>query len=39
MKVKLYANGYFIATIKVNRETAVELQNNGFVLEMVKEEG
>jgi hypothetical protein len=35
MLVNLYSNGYLIAQIKVNNETAVELQNCGFVLEKV----
>lgn len=38
MKVNIYANGYYVATTKVNEATAIELQNCGFVLEMVKED-
>lgn len=38
MKVNIYANGYYVATTKVNESTAKELQNCGFVLELVKEE-
>lgn len=38
MKVNIYANGYYIATAKVNEATAKQLQNNGFVLELVKED-
>lgn len=36
MKVKIYLNGFYITTTKVNNETARELQNSGFVLKMVK---
>lgn len=35
MTVKIYSNGYYVATVKVNSETAIELQNCGFVLEKV----
>lgn len=38
MKVKIYLNGYYVATTKVNEATVIELQNCGFVLEMVKED-
>ena len=36
MIVKIFINGYYVTTTKVNNTTARELQNNGFVLEMVK---
>lgn len=36
MIVKIFVNGYYITTTKVNTQTARELQNNGFVLKMVK---
>ena len=36
MKVNIYLNGYYITTTKVNTQTARTLQNNGFVLKMVK---
>ena len=37
MKVNIYMNGYYITTTKVNNETIKTLQDNGFVLESVKE--
>ncbi len=36
MKVQIYTNGYYVTTTTVNAKTARELQNNGFVLKMVK---
>lgn len=36
MIVKIFVNGYYVTTTKVNDKTARELQNNGFVLKMVK---
>ena len=36
MKVQIYTNGFYITTTTVNEQTARELQNNGFVLKMVK---
>ena len=38
MKVQIYTNGYYVTTTTVNEQTARELQNNGFVLKMVKQE-
>ena len=38
MKVQIYTNGFYITTTTVNEQTARELQNNGFVLKMVKQE-
>lgn len=38
MKVNIYLNGWLICTTRINNQTAQQLQNDGFVLEMVKED-
>ena len=39
MKVKIYYDGFYITTKTLNAHTVRKLQNNGFVLKMVKQGG